>query len=95
MYERCTAGELAGMGFSLKPPSWLVKDIKDLIGGKPATVPTPGGNVTIVPPQPQQPTPVERVNTAAESIPGGWVTIGAVALGAFILLPKLLRGSRR
>ena len=39
----------------------------------------------------QAPTPMERVNAAAEQVPGGWLTIAAVVAGAFLML----KGRRR
>jgi hypothetical protein len=94
MYARTPA---PGLGFSLKPPSWLVNDVKSLVAGKPASVPLPSGGSVTVTPRPATNTALNAANTqlqaAVEEIPGGWLTIAA-AVAAIFVLPKVLRGRR-
>ncbi|HYM67751.1 MAG TPA: hypothetical protein VEW68_10700 [Patescibacteria group bacterium] len=47
MYERATHEDMAGMGFSLKPPAWLRNVVGAVVKGTTATVPTPAGPVTV------------------------------------------------
>jgi hypothetical protein len=35
-------------------------------------------------------TPMAQVNAAVESVPGGWLTVAAVAAGAFLLLTRMM-----
>lgn len=36
-------------------------------------------------------TPLQQVNAAVESMPGGWLTVAGIGLAAFLILPRLLR----
>lgn len=85
----------SGLGFSLKPPSWLVKDVKAIFGGaKTASVPTPGGPVTVSLPGGDS-TATASPPAGVDSIPGGWLTLGAVGLGLLFMLRGFGKRRRR
>lgn len=82
---------MSGLGFSLKPPDWLRNIIAPAVKGAKVTVTVPGITVSN-----QPPTPVQQATQAVEqNVPGGWITIAALAAVAVFVLPKLMRGSRR
>jgi hypothetical protein len=86
---------LSGLGFSLKPPSWLRDAVKKVVGGTTVNVPSvniplPGGGMITTPST--KPTVQERAELLAANVPGGMVTIAAVGLlGAFLLIKALKR----
>lgn len=78
-----------GLGFSLKPPSWLVQAVQSLTRSGAATVPTPGGGtVTVTTPSAYRPTPASTTFPLIEQIPGGWLTVAAVGVGLIFLLKR-------
>ena len=85
------AGDLSGLGFSLKPPTWLRDAWGKIVGGTKVSVPSvniplPGGGMITTPST--QPTVAERAELMAANVPGGWLTIAAVGIGAFLLLKR-------
>jgi len=81
------------MGFSLKPPSWLRNLAKGVVGsittgGGTTVARDPTGQITVSPSQPQAANPADAVANTVASIPGGWLTIAAIGVGAFLLLKK-------
>jgi len=86
--------ELAGLGFSLKPPPWLREAAKTIVGGvkvsvPSVTVPLPGGGSVTTPGT--KPSLPEQAQEMVEKIPGGWFTVAALGLGAFLILQRSRR----
>ena len=87
-------GDLAGLGFSLKPPRWLRNAVGQIVSGTKVevpsvTVPLPGGGSVSTPgPKPSFP---EKAQMAIEQIPGGWFPVAAVGLGAVLLMQRARR----
>jgi hypothetical protein len=82
---------LAGLGFSLKPPQWLRTAAAQIIGGTKVSVPSvniplPGGGSVQTPGT--KPTFPQQAQQMVEQIPGGWLTLAAVGLGAVLLLKR-------
>lgn len=110
MYQQCApqSGGLSGLGFSLKPPSWITNALKvgaaAVIGATRVTVQTPVGPQVLDAGQVKKilttakidtsgaatkPTnPAEAVSNVVENIPGGWLTIGGLAIGIGLLLAR-------
>lgn len=85
-------GELSGLGFSLKPPSWLRNAFGQIVSGTKVNVPSvniplPGGGMITTPST--KPSLPEQAELFAANIPGGWLTIAGVGvLGALLLLKR-------
>ena len=93
MYNSMPYRGLSGLGFSLKPPAWLRTAVGQIVGGTTVsvpsvTVPLPGGGSVTTPGT--KPTIGQQLQTGVNTVPGGWVTVAAVALGAMYVLPKLM-----
>ena len=83
--------DLSGLGFSLKPPAWLRNAVGQIVKGSTVNVPSiniplPGGGMITTPST--KPTVTERAQLLAANVPGGWLTIAAIGLGAFLLLKR-------
>jgi len=82
---------LSGLGFSLKPPAWLRTAVGQVVGGTKISIPSVniplpgGGSVTTPGTRPSFP---QQAQEAVEKIPGGWITVAAVAIGAVLLLRR-------
>lgn len=94
MYTR-TDSELSGLGLSLKPPAWLRNAVRGAVtdtvnsatqAAKDAAARAAQEAADRLRPKPQ--TAVDQVNSAVAQIPGGWLTIAAVGLGALLLLKR-------
>ncbi len=86
---------LDGLGLSLKPPAWLRNAVSEVWKGSKisipsTTIPLPGGGSVRTPGT--KPSFQDQAQNAVENIPGGWFTVAAIALGAAVLLPRLIRG---
>jgi hypothetical protein len=93
MYNSTPYAPPNGLGLSLKPPAWLRKIVSETVKGTkvsvpPITVPLPGGGSATIHPTP--PTLQQQAEQAVENVPGGWLTIAAIAAGAIFILPRLL-----
>lgn len=98
MYTRCDparAGQqLSGLGLSLKPPSWLRDAAKKVVSDTVSTATDAAKRAAadaLARAQAQvapKPTPMDAVNEAVSSIPGGWLTIAAVGLGLLLVAKR-------
>jgi hypothetical protein len=83
----------AGLGLSLKPPAWLRTAVSEIVSGTKVavpsvTIPLPGGGSITTPST--KPTVQQQAELVVANVPGGWLTIAAVAVGAIFILPRLL-----
>ncbi len=98
MYEsiqrRRDSDSLQGLGISLKPPSWLRNAVRGVVSDTVNTATQAAKDAAaraaqdaanrLRPPQ----TAADQVNSAVAAIPGGWLTIAAVGLGALLLFKR-------
>jgi hypothetical protein len=93
MYNSTPYTPPGGLGISLKPPDWLRRIVGDVVGGTrisvpPVTVPLPGGGSATI--NPTRPTFQQQTQQIVGAVPGGWLTIAAIAAGAIFILPRLM-----
>ena len=86
-----STAQLSGLGFSLKPLQWLRTAVGQIVSGTKVNVPSvniplPGGGMITTPST--KPTLPQQAELLAANIPGGWLTIAAVGIGAFLLLKR-------
>lgn len=85
MYQRPTPRQLAGLGLSARPPAWLRNAAKNAVNdlvNKARDEATAALNASKRPAA----SPVDQVNDAVAGIPGGWLTILGLGVGALMLL---------
>jgi len=84
------ANSRGGLGFSLKPPSWLRNIVKGVTGA----ITTPGGTVVArdttgqitVTPGSAAVNPGAQFQAGMNAVPGGAMTLVALGLGALMLM---------
>lgn len=93
MYQRRKSTQLQGLGFSLKPPSWARNAIRSVVSDTVNAATKAARDAASAaardaaqrlqtPPR----SPVDQVNDAVAAVPGGWLTIIGIGLGALALL---------
>jgi len=93
MYNSTPYAPPNGLGLSLKPPAWLRQAVSEVIHGTkvevpPITVPLPGGGSATI--HPTRPSLQQQAEHVVEAVPGGWITIAAIAAGTIFILPRLM-----
>lgn len=87
--------QLSGLGLSLKPPKWLrnavggvVRDTVDAATKAARESAEAAAREAAARLRTPPKTPVEQVNEAVAAVPGGWLTIAALGIGALMLLKR-------